>query len=274
MKLLPIWLALALALAGCGGAAHRPTLTASNVPPFARVPYEPFNRDSVVAIALREWRLFGSPVDDDPPGSRPDPVPDAKPERMAGLWQRVGEYWWAALPPDAPEAAWTGRHDERGLEFPASADGDFAWSAAFVSYVMRIAGAGDRFPYARAHHEYIDAAKRVATGAARNLLITAERPEAYAPRVGDLICVARGSRRPIYDSLPAGPFPAHCDFVVDAQPGALSVIGGNVDDAVTLKHVPVGPDGRLTGPDARILDPRYTWFVVLRVLYPEAAPVA
>jgi hypothetical protein len=36
---------------------------------------------------------------------------------------------------------------------------------------------------------------------------------------------------------------------------------------VTLKHVPVTPDGRLAGPDGRVLDGRYNWFVALRVLY-------
>ena len=36
-----------------------------------------------------------------------------------------------------------------GNEFPPQ-DGDYAWSAAFVSYVMRIAGAGPRFPYSLA----------------------------------------------------------------------------------------------------------------------------
>src|SRR5689334_5635431 len=52
----------------------------SHVPDFARRPYAPFARDSVIAIALREWRLFDRPVDDDPPGTRPPPLPEEKPE--------------------------------------------------------------------------------------------------------------------------------------------------------------------------------------------------
>ena len=47
----------------------------------------------------------------------------------------------------------------------------------------------------------------------------------------------------------------------------LSVVGGNVDDAVTVKHVPVTPDGHLAPPGGPPLDGRYPWFVVLRVLY-------
>src|SRR5690242_5769787 len=83
----------------------------AHVPPFARVPYEPLARDAVVAIALREWRLFGSPVDDDPPGTYRPASSEDKPERQQGLWQRVGEYWWLGLDAGAPEAGWTGRHD-------------------------------------------------------------------------------------------------------------------------------------------------------------------
>ena len=54
--------------------------------------------------------------------------------------------------------------------------------------------------------------------------------------------------------------------------GNISVVGGNVDDAVTLKHVPVTPDGRLANADGTVLDGRYRWMVVLRLLV--AAPVA
>ena len=121
------------------------------VPPFARVPYQAFSRTAVVAIALREWRLFGAPIDDAPPGSLPPPAPQDKPEREPGLWQRVGEYWWIGMPPGTRESRWTGKHDAEGAVFPAGRDGKYAWSAAFIDYVMRIAGAGDRFPYAADH---------------------------------------------------------------------------------------------------------------------------
>lgn len=240
-----------------------------HVPPFARLQYEPLSRASVVGIALREWRVFGQLVDDDPPGSRPPRLPDEKPERWPGLWQRVGEYWWLGVDPGEKEAGWTGKHDQDGIEYPAGADGSYAWSAAFVSYVMRIAGAGPNFPYSARHADYIDAAREVSLGQAPGWSVTAERPDAYAPRPGDLICLGRGRAATLrYDDLPAAPFPAHCDIVVQASPGMLAVVGGNVDDAVTMKHVPTTPDGRLAEPDGTVVDPRYPWMVVLRVLYP------
>lgn len=246
----------------------------AHVPEFARRPYEPFTRDEVVAIATREWRLFGQPVDDDPPGTRPEPPPELKPERMAGLWERVGEYWWLGVNAEEPEANWTGKHDANGSEFAASDDARYAWSATFISYVMRIAGAGQRFPYAINHSDYINIAKQNTGGAIPAYAIVAERLDTYAPQPGDLICLGRGRAGNLtYDDLPAGRFPGHCDIVVLARPGELSVIGGNVDDAVTMKHIPVTADGKLATPDGTVLDSRYPWLTVIRVLY-DAAPVS
>ncbi|HEX4112858.1 MAG TPA: DUF2272 domain-containing protein [Stellaceae bacterium] len=239
------------------------------VPAFAEKLFEPFNRADAVAIALREWRLFGSKVDDTPPDTRPTPLPRDKPERQPGLWQRVGEYWWIglAVPPGSPvprEEYWTGKHDAAGGLFPAADDGRYAWSAAFISYVMRIAGAGPRFPYAANHASYVNAA-----AAHTAPILQALAPQAYAPRAGDLICFGRYQARALtFGDLPtAYVWPGHCAIVVEVQPGNLSVIGGNVDDAVTLTHVPVTDKGMLATPDGAIVDNRYPWFVVLRVLY-------
>jgi hypothetical protein len=266
-----------LVLAGLTGCAQRHAAPApggftepfpdAHTPDFARRPYAPFARESVVAIALREWRMFDKMVDDDPPGTRPPLLLEQKPERWPGYWQRVGEYWWLGINANEPETRWTGKHDESGAEF--TEDGRYPWSAAFVSYVMRIAGAGARFPYAINHSDYINVAKQMAQGRVAGWMVVAERREDYAPQPGDLICFGRGSARTLtYDDLPtASRFPGHCDIVVQAQPGRLSVIGGNVDDSVTMKHVPTTPDGRLATPDGTVVDTRYPWMLVLRVLY-------
>ncbi len=264
-------LASLLLLAALGACARAPN---AHVPPFARVPYQPITRRSIVAIALREWRLWGEPVDDAPPGTLPPQAPEDMPERMPGMWERVGEYWWLGMNAGTPESRWTGKHDAAGQVFPAAVNGTYAWSAAFVSYVMRIAGAGSRFPYSDAHATYIDIAKDMAEHRAHGWLVVAERPDAYAPHRGDLICLGRDWASGItYDQLPAERFPGHCDFVVaNAQPSAIppeiSVVGGNVDNAVTMKHVPVTADGRLAGPDGVVLDTRYPWMVVLQVCAP------
>jgi hypothetical protein len=227
------------------------------VPPFAKVPYEPFSRDAAVQIAYREWRAFGQRVVISPQTESPDSK-----ERDPGLWQRVGEYWWLGQDYGRREGAWTGKHDASGFEFPRSDDGNFAWSAAFISYVMRTAGAGRRFPYAPSHSDYINAARTTP-----GLVVIAASLDSYAPREGDLICMWRASHQVSFQDLPAGHFPGHCDIVAARHPGTLDVIGGNVDNAVSMKHVPVGPDGRLVGPSGTVIDPDYPWFVVLRVDY-------
>jgi hypothetical protein len=247
-----------------GRVAHGPLVADDHVPPFALVPWEAFSRQDTIAIVMREWRLFGQTVDDDPPGSRPPVPPDLKPEREPGLWQRVGEYWWIGQDPGEREVSWTGKHDENGAVFDAADDAHYAWSAAFISYVMRIAGAGQDFPYSPNHATYINAAVSGGTP-----LLRGYPPQTYAPVAGDLICLGRGKSASLtFADLPtANLFPAHCDMVVQVAPGSLSVVGGNVDDAVTMKHVPVDASGKLTGADGRVLDTRYPWMVVLRVNY-------
>ena len=206
---------------------------------------------AAVQIAYREWRVFGQKMVLSP--DQPE-NPDSL-ERDEGLWQRVGEYWWLGLDYGSTDGRWTGKHDANGIEFPRSQDGEFAWSAAFVSYVMRIAGAGSRFPYSPSHSDYINAAR-----SNPNLVITALPIDQYVPQLGDLICHWRGTHPITYQDLPAGHFPGHCDFVVAQRPGSLDVIGGNVDNAVAMKHVPIGPTGLVTDRD-------YPWFVALRVAY-------
>jgi hypothetical protein len=249
-------------LAACTSAPDAPD---AHVPPFARVPYEPISRDAIVAIALREWRLFGSRVDGQPTSTE---ASQAKPEREPGLWQRVGEYWWLGLDAGTSESKWTGKHDEKGAVFPPDRDNDYPWSAAFVSYVMRIAGAGRRFPYAPDHAHYIDIAKLQTLQKESRWLIEAERPEDYAPHPGDLVCRGRDDASNLrYDDLPAGKyFPAHCDIVVDTSTELrIDVVGGNEHDAVTMKHVTVATDGKLAEPDGRTPDPGGPWLVVLRL---------
>ncbi|HVH81595.1 MAG TPA: DUF2272 domain-containing protein [Stellaceae bacterium] len=229
-----------------------------HIPPYAKKPYELFSRQAAVQIAYREWRAFGGKIVLSPN----EPESADSEERDEGLWQRVGDYWWQGLSYAAQEGRWTGKHDANGTEFPRSQDGEFAWSAAFIDYVIRMAGAGDRFPYSPSHSHYINAARTNG-----NIAITALPLAQYAPQLGDIICMWRAGHQVTYQDLPAGQFPGHCDIVVAQRPGSLDAIGGNVDNAVVLKHVPVGPDGRMVGPAGTVVDADYPWFVVLRVAY-------
>jgi uncharacterized protein DUF2272 len=262
--ILPLFL-----LAACLGSP----MPDAHIPPFAKVPFAPFSREAVVAVALREWRLFGQNI--------ADPDADAtrviKPEREEGLWQRIGEYWWLGLNAGSPESAWTGKHDGHGNVFPPEADGDYAWSASFISYVMRIAGAGQRFPYSADHADYINAGRRISLGQTQAWLVSAERVQDYAPRAGDLVCFGRGKAKGLrYEDLPTPHlFTSHCDIVVDTTvPGRIAVIGGNVEDSVTMNYVPVTADGKLATAEGVVMDTRFPWMAVLRLLTDQPVPAA
>lgn len=248
-------------LAGCA-------VPDAHAPPFANEHYEPFSRASAVAVARGEWRFWGAKTVDAPAGYAPADA-RAMAERDPGFWQEVGLYWWIGMNAGHDYDRWTGKHGATGREFPPSRGGDYAWSAAFISYVMRMAGAGPGFPYAPDHARYIDDAWHAAHGQVRHPLLLAERPEDYAPRLGDLICAGRDRAAQMrYRDLPSnGFFPAHCAIVAGGGPGVLDVIGGNVDDEVAMTQVPVTASGMLDQPDGTIVDSRYDWFVVLRVLY-------
>ena len=244
-----VLLFLLLAFAGCGPANHAPE--------FANKPFEPFSREDAVAIALREWRLFGSPVEN---GS----IAPGKPERLPGLWERVGEYWWIGLDADAAEVAWTGKHDAQGHVFPASVDGDYAWSAAFISYVMRIAGAGSRFPYSPDHSAYVNAAV-----AGKSPILRAHPPDGYRPKLGDLVCRARNWAQTLrFVDLPTSHYwPGHCDMVVAVEPQGIAVVVGNVHDEVDMRRLPLAADGTMA-TDSGVL-------AILEVRYDaEAEPAA
>jgi hypothetical protein len=55
-------------------------------------------------------------------------------------------------------------------------------------------------------------------------------------------------------------FPHHCGIVTSVGTGEIDMIGGNVDNAVVLTHIPATPDGR---PSDKVVN----WLVVLRVDY-------
>jgi hypothetical protein len=235
----------------------------SHAPAFAQRNYAPFSRASAVAVALDEWRLWGQRVDDN--DSQGYVQTDATmAERQPGLWQRVGEYWWEGMNAGAPEAAWTGKHDAQGHVFPVAVNGDYAWSAAFISYVMRIAGAGQNFPYSPDHAAYINYAARAAEGKVSAPLLIAEDPATYAPRLGDLLCFGRGRGRDLsFIDLPTDySFPGHCSIIVAGGPDEISEIGGNVEDSVALTHVKTNQAGIVD-------DSSEHWLAVLRVMYQQ-----
>jgi hypothetical protein len=128
---------------------------------------------------------------------------------------------------------------------------------------MRIAGAGDRFPYSPNHATYVNAA-----AAGRSPILHAHAPESYAPKPGDLLCFGRDWAAKLqFSDLPtAYLWPGHCAIVVARADRILSVVGGNENDAVTMDHVTTAADGSLQSQDGPTAAPTL-WPIAIEVRY-------
>jgi hypothetical protein len=210
----------------------------------------------VVHLAGCEWTAFGEQrllLEQGWPEAQVEFGPD---EDSLSVWARIGEYWDAADPGHAAAVrAAAARTVEREL-WPAWRR---AWSAAFVSWVMRRAGSPDFTPDP-AHADYLRAALE-------------RRPDSvvdiatYGPVTGDLICAGRGSGpRDAAEFLrrlreERGFFPSHCDVVVEIGVDTMTLIGGNVKNAVVATVTPLA-NGRIPPARAR------SWAVALRLREP------
>lgn len=123
---------------------------------------------------------------------------------------------------------------------------DHPWSAVFISWVMKKAGAGRAFAYSAAHQNYIRAARRNRLTSNTANPFWAFRATEIAPQVGDLVCTARDNSGATYDNIAdSRSRKTHCDVVTAVRPGELRVVGGNVRQNVDAKVLRTQPDGRL-----------------------------
>ena len=189
--------------------------------------------DRMLQLARQEWEFFGSQTI----GKDGKVSHAGHTEAEEGYWQRVGVYWrnGVFLP-------WTGK------------DTDEAWSAAFISYVMREAGLGNTFQYSDWHAHYINQAIDGRAADDKDLAFWGYRLSERAPQVGDLVCYRR--QDDVNFTCRPETYKSHCDLVVAVRPGEIDVIGGNVQDSVTLKTLATNSQGKL-------IDKNQQWFAVL-----------
>ena len=106
-----------------------------------------------------------------------------------------------------------------------------AWSSAFISYLMRMAGAGDDFKYAPSHSQYIsEAVKNRKENNSKKF--KAYKPNEVDVKVGDLVCYPRQSGVG-YDS--GAGYKSHCDLIINVNGDKAVGVGGNVSDSVSKK---------------------------------------
>jgi hypothetical protein len=115
-----------------------------------------------------------------------------------------------------------------------------AWSAAFISYLMRKSGAGNDFKYSESHSQYISQA--VENRKENNTKkFKAYKPNEVQVKVGDLVCYPRQGGVG-YDSK-AG-YLSHCDLITSIKGDNAVGIGGNLSDSVSKVNYPL-KDGKI-----------------------------
>jgi len=208
-------------------------------PPEPPLAYPPAARERMLRIVQAEWEEWGRQRAEAAPGTL---------ESDAANFPRVLAYWRAV--PEAEGAAAIARNRARFAAGNADLWREPAWSAAFISFVLRSAGVdGREFPPSAAHAFYLDALIADALRFPAAASFIPHDPGTRAPRVGDLVCADR-STSPIRSwrqrATDAGRFrPTHCDIVVRVGRGFVEAIGGNVRDAVTLSRFATDAAGRL-----------------------------
>jgi hypothetical protein len=200
------------------GPASPPSTAGTTIPVSTTIPVTGAGLGArAAAIATREWKRWNQgKIKESSPGIR---------SVLEDYW-RTGVGWL----PSEPE--WWSR---------------VPWSAAFISWVMRKAGAGRAFKYSSAHAAYIKAAKdnRIANN---DNPFKAYRITEVAPKVGDLVCKSRAGSGATYDNIRVG-MKTHCDVVTDVQLSRLLTIGGNVSQSTSMTPVSTDTRGLITNPN-------------------------
>ena len=228
---------LVLAAACTTPPTSKPVVQAKDLPPLGPCPVSSWKpeapppasstRTSMVLLAVGEWGRFGKQVitysKDGPPRTEQLGIK----ERDAP--QRIADYW-------------------ASVDKVLSGADDVPWSAAFISWDIASAGVpSDLFCPDQRHTIYVE--RIVERAKQPGAAFVPHEPDAYAPRVGDLICISRDGSGTTLQNLNRGA--GHCDIVVDVQPGHLSAIGGNVGDSVARSVFPLDGGGFLSPISAR-----------------------
>jgi hypothetical protein len=169
-------------------------------------------KKSVVDIANSEWNLWNANGKIKEGDSR--------------TWERLKEYW-----KDGGKVTW----------FSDSEMKNEAWSAVFISWVMKMGGAGSDFVYNASHSKYIRASIKNRKENNQNPF-KGYRPDEVKVEVGDLVCYPRQGNVG-YDTTSS--YKSHCDLVTKVSKGEAESIGGNVSNSVTKTNVPLTPDGKI-----------------------------
>ena len=122
----------------------------------------------------------------------------------------------------------------------------WAWSAAFISWVIKASG-GDTFPVHQTHAHYVMATTNNRTTNPQADFVAYSTTE-IKPKKSDIVCKRRGNSDATYGDVTAGDT-LHCDIVVDVNKDSIEVIGGNVDNKVKQSTLTLDSEGYLNEED-------------------------
>lgn len=189
-------------------------------------------KNQLKEIAEREWEFFGR-------GSRK--------ESEDGYWQRIEKYWSEGV----------------GIKYIDSVEEvsspNNPWSAVFISWVMKKAGAGNQFKYNPSHSVYIRDAIKNRKKNVSDAGFKAYKKNEVSPEVGDLICKARAGDENWVNYDTTTDYKSHCDLVVAKRVNEIDIIGGNVSNSVTRQTLKLDDNGKVE-------DTSRPWFVVIKNL--------
>nr|WP_261634613.1 DUF2272 domain-containing protein [Cupriavidus gilardii] len=247
-------------------------------------------RQRIVQIALQEWQRWGGQTirigrDDTACVIRsPLPVPSPEPPLLAASDAETAN----GVSADTDESLGTrsvdcgGFPDGTGMEATAQGcalaqrywaivgktvdceqikQGRWAWSAVFISWVLRQAGLDERqFLTGESHSMYVvDARDGILPAPAFRI-----EPVPAMPRPGDILCAGRGRDKYLTSAaeIGFGTTPMHCDIVVevDAAARVVKTIGGNLQQSVSMEWIELGDSGLVDG----FTNSHAPWLLVMR----------
>lgn len=172
-------------------------------------------------------------------------------------WRQVARYWQEAGLLERTHAAGAGdcEYAVRSPGYPGLGCRGFVidtpWSAAFISWLMQRAGVPG-FRASAGHFDYVRAARRDPAGSPYLF----QDPAHATPAVGDMLCYVRTQQvlghaglTALIDGGATG-LNMHCDVVTAVSPGGdgkAYLVGGNVQQAVTMRVLNLNAAGRFWG---------------------------
>ena len=190
----------------------------------------------VVAVANNEWARFGYQTRD----SDGNWVVVGLKENDNAVKDRVGDYW-----------------KNVGRDSIDGSNRDYAWSSAFISFIMSKVGGMFGIPWKKSssHSRYIREYVKNRKEGKLDEPFVAYRINELPAQVGDLVCYAReDTEDDPYDRTSS--YASHCDIVVARRPNEIEVIGGNVAHSVSKKV--------LKAVDGYVLDDHNRWFAIIK----------